>query len=76
MNPAQEVMKQSEQVSQIALDYLSWAARDLVGTLEKEDAEKQPHSFEEMGRRLREALRILQAGEGTKSDDQQSTLAE
>ena len=71
MNPAQEVMKQSEQVSQIALDYLSWAAKELVGTTEKEEAEKQPLSFEEMGRRLREALRVLQ-GEGAAATEAQS----
>jgi hypothetical protein len=65
MNPAHEVMKKSEQVSQVALDYLSWAARELVGSLEQEDKEKQPLSFEEMGSRLRQALRILQGGEGT-----------
>jgi hypothetical protein len=75
MNPAKEVMKQSEQVSQIALNYLSWAAKNLVGTISKEDAEQQPLSFEEMGSRLREALRVLQ-GEGGPSTEAQSESSE
>jgi hypothetical protein len=62
MKIVHQVMRESGEVGQIAIDYLQWAAREAAGTLDKEEAAKQPISFEEMGTRLREALRILQHG--------------